>query len=360
MKRITIKDLAEYARVSRGTVDRVLHNRGGVNTEAKERVDHAIKVLSYVPNILARTLVQNNLYRIGVLIPSPEKDPFWQFAQVGVNKAISAIQDYGITHIPYFFDSEDPRSFEFQAKQILKDTPDAILLAPEFYTESMDLLSHLSNLNIPTVLINTMLHSTDICGYVGQDSFQAGLIAGRLFDTTLHSKTKKIVVLNLGPTAANAIHLLNKEKGLRESFADQPDTVILNHEIVDFKNQILMRREIKNILSHHPDINGIMVSNSRSKYVAEIIDEVEIPEEFCFIGFDLLPENVHFLKKGTIDFLLNQNPEKQAEIAIKRIADLLMFSREKPFEQHLPLDIVIKENVSYYLSQESEPWVANF
>ena len=35
---ITSKKIAELANVSRGTVDRVLNNRGGVNEKTRERV----------------------------------------------------------------------------------------------------------------------------------------------------------------------------------------------------------------------------------------------------------------------------------------------------------------------------------
>jgi LacI family transcriptional regulator len=197
-------------------------------------------------------------------------------------------------------------------------------------------------------------------GYIGQDSFQAGVIAGKLFETSIKSKSKKIIILNLGPTATNALHLLNKEKGLKQYFSGQNDTTIVNHEIVDFKNKDLMREEIQNILLTHTDINGILVTNSRSKYAAEILADLDLPKKICFIGFDLLPKNVDYLNKGIIDFLLNQNPEKQTELAIKRIADFLIFFREEPFTQYLPLDIIIKENVSYYLSQEIEPSQVHF
>ena len=37
-RRVRIKDVAEKAEVSTGTVDRVIHNRGNVNPEVKKKV----------------------------------------------------------------------------------------------------------------------------------------------------------------------------------------------------------------------------------------------------------------------------------------------------------------------------------
>ena len=47
---VTIKQLAEVCGVSRGTVDRVLNNRGNVKPEKRKRVLDAMRELNYQPN----------------------------------------------------------------------------------------------------------------------------------------------------------------------------------------------------------------------------------------------------------------------------------------------------------------------
>ena len=49
-ERITIKDIAERAGVSSGTVDRVLHNRPSVSKKALAKVKTALEELNYEPN----------------------------------------------------------------------------------------------------------------------------------------------------------------------------------------------------------------------------------------------------------------------------------------------------------------------
>ena len=50
-ERIRIKDIAERAGVSVGTVDRVLHDRPNVSKPAREKVEQALKEMNYQPNI---------------------------------------------------------------------------------------------------------------------------------------------------------------------------------------------------------------------------------------------------------------------------------------------------------------------
>jgi LacI family transcriptional regulator len=54
--KIRIKDIAEKASVSIGTVDRVLHNRGEVAEETRQQVLNIIAKLGYTPNLLAKSL----------------------------------------------------------------------------------------------------------------------------------------------------------------------------------------------------------------------------------------------------------------------------------------------------------------
>ena len=86
---VTIKEIAEYANVSRGTVDRALHGRGGVKPEVERRILAIAENMGYKPNSVAKAL--SNLKKkmtIGLLLPSV-KNPF--FADL--------IQEIGRAHV---------------------------------------------------------------------------------------------------------------------------------------------------------------------------------------------------------------------------------------------------------------------
>jgi len=56
----TIKEVAKRAKVAIGTVSRVINNQPGVDPQLRQRVEQAIKELSYRPNARARSFAQNS------------------------------------------------------------------------------------------------------------------------------------------------------------------------------------------------------------------------------------------------------------------------------------------------------------
>jgi DNA-binding LacI/PurR family transcriptional regulator len=66
---LTIRDIAALAKVSKGTVSRVLNEGPGVGAETRKRVLKLIKDLDYQPNAAAQGLAAKRTYNIGVIIP---------------------------------------------------------------------------------------------------------------------------------------------------------------------------------------------------------------------------------------------------------------------------------------------------
>lgn len=55
---VTAQQIADLAGVSRGTVDRALHNRGRVSPEVKEKIQKIAAELGYKPNLIGQALVR--------------------------------------------------------------------------------------------------------------------------------------------------------------------------------------------------------------------------------------------------------------------------------------------------------------
>lgn len=66
---VTVIDIAEKSGVSRGTVDRVLNNRGKVSPAKRDAVIKAVKELGYIPNPVARALVTGKTGIFGLIVP---------------------------------------------------------------------------------------------------------------------------------------------------------------------------------------------------------------------------------------------------------------------------------------------------
>ena len=65
----TIKDIAIKAGVSVSTVSRILNNKPDVSAKTKQNVQQVIDKLDYSPNSIARGLVLQKTYTIGLIIP---------------------------------------------------------------------------------------------------------------------------------------------------------------------------------------------------------------------------------------------------------------------------------------------------
>lgn len=86
---ITIKEVAEYAKVSTATVSRVINNDSRVIDDTKERVLKAMDELGYKVNIVARSLKTNQTKTIGVMAPDLSGDFFMYIAE-SMDKELAA------------------------------------------------------------------------------------------------------------------------------------------------------------------------------------------------------------------------------------------------------------------------------
>ena len=75
---VTIKKIAEIAGVSRGTVDRVLNNRPGVNAETYHKVKEIADKLGYEPNMAGQMLAaRKKKIRLGFIVCDTPVDLFF-------------------------------------------------------------------------------------------------------------------------------------------------------------------------------------------------------------------------------------------------------------------------------------------
>ncbi|MGG7581530.1 LacI family transcriptional regulator (plasmid) [Rhizobium sp. YTUHZ045] len=89
VKMPTVKDVAEYAGVSVGTVSRVLSGEAAVKPMLRERVNDAISALGYRPNVTARALRTSRTDVIGLVVPDIT-NPF--FAQLAASVERAALE----------------------------------------------------------------------------------------------------------------------------------------------------------------------------------------------------------------------------------------------------------------------------
>lgn len=355
-KRIRIIDIAEKAGVSKGTVDRVIHKRGNVKPEVKERVLAVMEELNYRPNVIASTLAYNRVWNIAVLLPDPNEDPFWQQPKNGIEKALNSTMDYGLSVDFFHFLDADIKGFQKGCDQILAGNYDAVLLAPTFAKESNLFLNECNEIGLKYFLFNTSLKREDAsfqC-YIGQDSYQSGVLAAKLLNFGAEDGDA-LMVLHLEKGVYNSKHLIEKEQGFQNYFIEHSNQNIqvIKTSFENPNDTKAFRKFINYQIKSYPQLKGIFVTTSKVYYLADVLSELQT-KKIKLIGFDLIERNLNYLAAEKIDFLINQNPVKQGFLGIINIFEHLVRKKDIQPIQHLPLDVVMQENVRYYLEADQK------
>lgn len=345
---IKIKDIAEVANVSTGTVDRVLHNRSDVSIKTRKKVLKIIEELGYKTNIIAKTLASKQQINFSVLIPEQEKySSYWQKPLLGIKDAEKELSTYGVKIKIYFFNISSMKSFKNQYEILLKEKPNAVILAPIFKKESLNFIDKLNLGNIPFILLDSNLDEKNhSIGFVGHDSYQSGIVAAKL----IYKRTDdygNILLINLLSNENNINHLGLRSDGFRSFFKDKNRT----GNIVEINMHNLGEKKIHSnfttIFKDISNIQAIFVTNSKVHIIANFLMKQKFDQEIVLVGYDLIDENIEYLNKDIIDYLISQNPVKQGYSSVMKLFQSTILNEKQDKVNYLPIDIVIKENLMY-------------
>jgi len=353
MGRVRIKDIAEIAKVSVGTVDRVIHNRPEVSSSTREKIQKLLQDFNYKPDIAARSLALKREIHLAVVMPKVLQDhTFWELPRQGIQRALSDL-DHAQVHMHCFeFDQMDRDGFSHIVDRFPYERVEGVLFAPVFEKESLTFLERCAGKNLPVVLFNSLLESPYVSSYVGQDAYQSGLVAARLIAYGLESEGD-VAIVNMSGRKYHYAHIIDREQGFRDYFLNVQNRgrqlISINLNGADDQ---LLREELDRICMSYR-IAGLFVTNSRVHKVARFLADTG-RDRVRLVGYDLLPENIQFLKQDLIDFLLSQKPEEQAYRGLTSLFNLVVFNREPEEKQWLPIDIITRENLAYYKPKSFE------
>ncbi|MFH6603699.1 substrate-binding domain-containing protein [Maribacter algicola] len=345
-KKYTIKDIAELAGVSKGTVDRVLHKRGKVSEKALNKVEQVIKEIDFQPNPIARNLKNNKLYKICVLMPDPKYDPYWVSANQGIIDASNEFKPFGISVEKCLYHLYDGSSFAKASQKAMDFCPDAILIVPLFQEELRQVLNVCRQRNIMVTLFDNYLEEFTGEIFIGQDLTQSGRVAASLLHKVVGKNDEIAVVhVDLEP------HMELKEKGFVDYFNENSNDIAIITKSFSTKDTLHFKHSADNFFQEHPMIKALFITNSKAYEILEVLPEMK---KMIIVGYDLLQKNIDYLKKGKIDFLIHQKPKRQAYLGIAYLAEHFLFQKRIPKKELLPIDIITSENVDYYIIETSK------
>jgi LacI family transcriptional regulator len=352
--RIRIKDIAKLAGVSQGTVDRVLHNRGEVADETRNKILTIIDNLGYTPNLIAKTLASKKHYRLAVLIPfAGDDNPYWEKPLIGINKASEEIRDYNAEVSIYTFNLSDGTAFRSNFERVMSTNPDGLIFSPVFYNSSVDIIKSCEEKQIPYIFIDVNIEGYKNLAYFGQHSVRSGNLAAKLMAYGTGEEAK-ILIIKMAKQEGTAFHLALREKGFLSYFNSdlkRKKTNITSVD-VDYADQANIERILikKNITISNVD--GIFIPNSRAYAISEFLEARTI-SNIRLIGYDLIERNLHYLEKGIISFLIGQKPEEQGYKSVISLFNFLFSGKQIEKINYSPIDIIMKENLDYYKNLNS-------
>ncbi|NDW19104.1 LacI family DNA-binding transcriptional regulator [Dysgonomonas sp. 216] len=347
-KNVRIIDIARMAKVSPGTVDRVLHNRGKVSADKREKVEAVLKEINYQPNIMARSLALKRHYKILVFVPAFEKGSYWDSLNRGIVSAARELVNFNISIHYLHFDQYDEASFTNQAKLILKEEYDAIVIAALFEKPVVDLSRALDEREIPYVYIDSIINHQNNLAYYGANSYDSGAVAAKLLMYDV-GKDGDVFIANIRTNKKkDSFQTYVREKGFREYLSENNfEGQIFEIELSDNYAQTL--RSLNSLIEKNPRLSGGVVFNSRVHELVDVLfDNTNLSHEIKLIGYDAIEKNVEALRVGKVSFLLSQRSDIQGYNGVKALSNYLLFGTKPDKTNYMPIDILIKENIDYY------------
>lgn len=345
---ITIKDIAKEANVSEGTVDRVIHNRGGVSKKTEARIKKILEHHNFSVNPVASALAMKNKHCIAALIPEHnDSDLFWKSPYLGILKGANDVKSFGVEVNNFTFNQYDPNSYLTTFYTLLETNPTAVIMVPNFSKETKQIVSELESLNIPYLFLNIDIDGFNNTLFVGQDSYTAGYIAGKLMHLSIPKPATFLIVQpRHNITKNNAVS--NRIKGFNDYFLkNNINSKTLTLKIENLNSSKETQEKINSYLEQHPEVEGLFVPSSRIYIVVDCIHDIYL-KNLELIGFDNTPQNINCLKDDSVSFLISQKPFEQGYESVRLMTDYLTLKKNISINKiHLPIDILTKENVDY-------------
>ncbi|MCI6550091.1 MAG: LacI family transcriptional regulator [Prevotella sp.] len=346
-KKYTIKDIAQLAGVSAGTVDRVIHDRGEVSPEARKKVEDVFEQINYIPRTHSKTQESSRKVRILVILPQYQEDEYWDHINKGIERAHTHFSSYNLDISYLYYDQFDAIVCRKIYQQALTMRKDAVILGPSFDSETVEFTRHLDDDHIPYVFVDTGIDDTHPLCIYSPHNFQSGFVLARLL-TAILDKDKDVVLFQAKRTGDKmSVCTAERQKGLVAHLdAASPETKIYQAQY-DKGDSDENTRLMDEFFAAHANIGGAVVFNSKAYLLAEYFKKRNI-RHVKLVGFGVNAPNTQFLKEGLISFLIEERPKYQGYMAVKSLIEFLFFGIRPHILNYTPIDIIIKETVDFY------------
>lgn len=349
-KTVTLKDIAAELKISLGTIDRAINDRGGISPETKNRVLEKLKEANYSPNKIARRLALKRITKIGVIL-FVKTIFFWSEVERGIKYVEKELRDFGIEVIFYRIGNNSVE-LEYAIDKLVNEKVDAMIVRPIDNTRIAEKLNKCIENGIHIVTINENIDQVNKMFSVGPQDFESGIMAGQLMGRLV--KKGKVAIVSY-PYESHS--LTQRYKG----FYDHIHKLFSEIEIIDdSKNLTEMLGEYnayfitKHYIENIPDLTGIYNNDGNVYEVGLAVKDEKVNRKISVIGHEISPDVADLINQEYIDAVISQDPFSQGYCAMKYLCDFLLNNLKPELSKYFTkIDITMKGNLS------SKPGIIN-
>jgi LacI family transcriptional regulator len=345
--KIRIKDIAERAGVSVGTVDRVLHERPNVSKSAREKVEKALEEMDYKPNMYASALAYNKDYSFYLLIPNHDNEAYWDEIEEGANAGAESRRDFGVSLHVLYYERFNPASFIKSSKECLKEKPHGVIVVPSTLEATRQFTDQLHEMQIPFILLDSYMPDLKPLSFYGQDSFQSGYFAARMLMLIAH-KEKEIMLMKLLKNGqVGSKQQMNRETGFRHYMMDHFPNVKITDVNMPWDQPETYEDTLEEFFKQHPHVHHCITFNSKAHIVGEFLLRSN-RRDVQIMGYDMVPKNAECVRQGSISFLLAQHAYMQGFACVWTLFDAIVMKKKVNPINYMPIELLTPENIKFY------------
>jgi LacI family transcriptional regulator len=353
-KSIGIKEIAAAAGISIGTVDRALHDRGGVNPKTRSHILKIADKLGYRPNLAARTLKLNRRLRIAAHLPH-QIASFFDPLRDGIQQAAATLHgvtiDLSMRTYPHLGEGD----LKLLEEDLEKDL-DGILITPGNPSRLEPAIRRFTERGTTVVCVASDAPRTNRLASISADAATSGSIAAELLGTVLQSEGSVAIITG----DLNTFDHGEKLRGFAATLATLAPHLTLMPAIESHESPREAYRVALNLLRRKSGPpTGIYINTANSVPVLRAIDENGMWGRVTLITTDLFSELVPLIESGKILATLYQRPFTQGKLAFETLCRYLVEGVQPEPITRLAPHIILRSNLHLFLGRLPESMEMN-
>jgi len=337
---VTIKEIAELANVSRGTVDRALHGRGGIRPDVEKRICTIAEQLGYRPNTAARALSRlRNKLVIGLLLPSID-NPFFDDLILGAQAAHKELADHGVELIV-----EQMHGFNIQEQveridRLLEKNINALAFTPFDDSQIIEKINSMIESGINVITVNSDINDSKRTAHVGVDFKKSGRIAAGVIGLI----NPRANVLIVGGSQKLLSHR-QRISGFYEVIHSRFPGINVCGNVVSNDDHFLAFDVTRKSLYNRPEIDMIYIVGDGITGVCAAVREFS-SHRIDVVCFDDVPHTKRLMSSGQISATICQQPFQQGYTAVTHCYHQFIGLADNESE-HILMDNIVKIRESF-------------